>query len=178
MQGVTAVRNELLVVPNGEAGADAPAEPPTVPEGPPAAAGALTGRAGTAGRRSAQPAATPGPLESAVTLGPPVAGPPSAPAQPRPPAELGRPVALPNDQRPATALGDRSPAADPSAAVEQLRQTDERFRRLRPEVRDSVVTVRGAVRRGEDLMAFAQAVSRLPGVERVVLTAVQVDVRR
>jgi hypothetical protein len=44
-------------------------------------------------------------------------------------------------------------------------------------VRGGVVTVGGAVRRGEDLMAFARAVSHLPGVERVLLGPVQVDPR-
>lgn len=55
------------------------------------------------------------------------------------------------------------------AAVERLRQSDARFRHLQSSVRGGIVTLTGATPSGEDLMEFAQAVGRLPGVERVVL---------
>jgi hypothetical protein len=174
--GLAAVRCELAVVPRPEAAERPPDEaPPAATERAAPADGALTGRAGPPGVAPARPASEPSSPRvspsAAVTLGPPAAAPDSPGAGPRPLAGLGRPVALPND----TGKGTAPP--DPAAAVEQLRRGDGRFRGLRPEVRGGVVTVGGAVRRGEDLMAFARAVSRLPGVERVLLSPVQVDSR-
>jgi osmotically-inducible protein OsmY len=58
-------------------------------------------------------------------------------------------------------------------AIERVRQSDWRFLNVRAEVQGGVVRLRGTVARGEDLMALAQAISRLPGVERVIV----VDVR-
>jgi BON domain len=176
VQGMTAIRNELSVVPRSEAAEDVPKEASAASEGPPA--GALAGLTGTPGPAPGLPSSqaptptkppAPAGLDTAVSLGRPIAAPEAARAGPRPLAELGRPVALPNGPRPAVA------PQDPAAAVDQLRRGDPRFRRLRPEVRGGVVTVRGAVRRGPDLMAFATAASRLPGVERVLLTPVQID---
>jgi osmotically-inducible protein OsmY len=64
--------------------------------------------------------------------------------------------------------------APPSAesvtqAVDRLRQSELRFQSIRTEVRDGTVIVRGGTVRGEYVTAFAQAVSRLPGVERVMV---------
>jgi hypothetical protein len=190
IEGLTSVRNELTVEPRPDAGGSAPEDPPEGrssprPEKPPPA-GALAGLGSTPGLAPGRPASHPAdraepaaPLDAAVSLGPPVAPRQTTPAGPRPLAELGRVVALPDEPRPAVDSGGSTASPpDPSGAVEQLRQGDERFRRLRPEVRGGVVTVRGAVRRGEDLMAFARAVSGLPGVERVILAPVQVDGQR
>jgi hyperosmotically inducible periplasmic protein len=58
-------------------------------------------------------------------------------------------------------------------AIERVRQSDGRFLNVRAELQGGVVRLRGTVTRGEDLMALAQAISRLPGVERVVV----IDVR-
>ena len=38
-----------------------------------------------------------------------------------------------------------------------------------------VVRLHGAVVRGEDVFALAQAIGRLPGVERVVVDGVRID---
>jgi hypothetical protein len=66
-----------------------------------------------------------------------------------------------------TAAAAPSPAL--SAAIERLRQDDPRFRGIQAEVRGGLVLVRGGDTPGEHVMAFAQAVTRLPGVERVVV---------
>jgi hypothetical protein len=58
--------------------------------------------------------------------------------------------------------------------VDRLRQRDARFRWIHPEVQGGIVRLRGAVYNRQDLFDFAQAVSRLPGVERVVVEDVQV----
>lgn len=58
--------------------------------------------------------------------------------------------------------------------VDRLRQRDARFRWIHPEVQGGIVRLRGAVYHRQDLFDFAQAVSRLPGVERVVVEDVQV----
>jgi osmotically-inducible protein OsmY len=68
------------------------------------------------------------------------------------------------------------PAADDLAtAAEALRQKDERFRRLKVEVRQKTVYVRGFVTRWADVNEFTQAVRRLPGVAGVMMDDVQVD---
>jgi hypothetical protein len=136
------------------------------------------------GRAPAQPAAavhpeemSPArpPLHTAVALGPPVAIPDPAAVSPRKPAAvLLRPV----PQRAAPPQVVPGSAPDPANAVERLRRSDERFGHLRPEIRERTVTLRGTVRRGEDLMDFAQAVSRLPGVERVILDEVNLGTGR
>jgi hypothetical protein len=57
--------------------------------------------------------------------------------------------------------------------IERLRQSDARFRGLRPQVQGGLVELRGLVNRWEDLHDFARRVSRLSGVERVVLQDIQ-----
>jgi hypothetical protein len=53
--------------------------------------------------------------------------------------------------------------------MDGLRRSDKRYAPIQWEVRGRAVTLHGAAARSEDLMAFAQAVARLPGVERVIL---------
>jgi hypothetical protein len=60
-------------------------------------------------------------------------------------------------------------AKDATAAIEQLRRSEARFRPLQVTVREGVVTVRGS---GEDSFAFAQAIRRVPGVVRVIVDPV------
>jgi len=74
---------------------------------------------------------------------------------------------------PPLAVGAAVPAEALALAVERVRQSDWRFLNVRAEVRGGVIRLRGTVAHGEDLMALAQAISRLPGVERVIV----VDVR-
>ena len=65
--------------------------------------------------------------------------------------------------------------ADPSKAVEALRLSDARYHRLQPEVRGAVIYLRGNVFRWEHVYEYAAAISKLPGVERVVLEKIHAD---
>lgn len=56
-----------------------------------------------------------------------------------------------------------------AAAIDRLRQGDEHFRTIRTEVRGTLVQVFAGDNAGEHVMAFAQAITRLAGVERVVV---------
>lgn len=62
-----------------------------------------------------------------------------------------------------------SPASSLDAAVERLRGSEARFRTIAVEVRGDTVYLRGSDASGEQVIAFAQVLSRLPGVERVVV---------
>jgi hypothetical protein len=152
---------------------DGPPPPPPLPQSqPPSSAlaaaprrqgpapGALAGREvrgpppAVAQPMSAVPAA---PLNDSVSLLPPI------PLTSPPPAV---PQAVPSSNGPALI-----------EQVEQLRRRDARFQQVRVQVTNRAVFLRGVVARGEDLMDLAQAISRLPGVERVVLENVQVAPR-
>jgi osmotically-inducible protein OsmY len=70
------------------------------------------------------------------------------------------------------------PLPDPpdlSSTVEALRSKDERFRRVKVEVRQRTVFLRGAVARWDDVTDLANSVRRLPGVEAVILDSVRAD---
>jgi osmotically-inducible protein OsmY len=67
------------------------------------------------------------------------------------------------------------PQADLASSVEVLRQKDERFRRVKVEVRQKTVYLSGLVRRWDDINDLSGAVRRLPGVEAVILDNVRVD---
>jgi hypothetical protein len=63
-------------------------------------------------------------------------------------------------------------------AIDRLRRTtegsyDERYRHLQAQVRGSVVYLRGNVRHWDDALQLARAISRLPGVEQVLLQDIQ-----
>jgi osmotically-inducible protein OsmY len=123
-------------------------------------------------------------LSGAVSLLPPIAGSSTPPAKPGdPPVMLLSPVVPGSSPAPTRAdtpptwrpVQPAAPASVPLAqAVEQVRQADTRFTHLIADVRDRVVFLRGTVAHGEDTMALAQALSRVPGVERVVVDKVQV----
>jgi hypothetical protein len=61
------------------------------------------------------------------------------------------------------------PAPSIPMALDRLRQRDARFRSIRTEVRGATVRIYTGDTPGEKVMAFAQAVTRLPGVERVIV---------
>jgi hypothetical protein len=92
--------------------------------------------------------------------------------------ELSAPVPVPESEQRPTAPATKSvvPATQKPptksekllAAVDRLRQSSPRFRTLRTEVRGTVVIVAGRAEQDEDVMAFARAVSLVPGVERVL----------
>jgi hypothetical protein len=94
------------------------------------------------------------------------APPPAAPVTLGPPVTLLAPVLTP---APPTATNP-PPAADSlSAAVQRLRQSDNRFRQVRVEIEGSAVFVGGGDVPAEHVMALARAISGLQGVERVVI---------
>ncbi len=71
------------------------------------------------------------------------------------------------------------PAATPAIraalpqTVERLRFADPRYRGLSVEVKEGIVRLGGVAARREDAMALAQAISKLPGVERVIVQEVR-----
>jgi hypothetical protein len=93
-----------------------------------------------------------------VQLGPPV-----------PLADISgkeQPFRSPESVQPVTPAPPRTESL--SARLELLHRGDKRFGALRIELRENTVTVSGPAERGADLMAFASAIARLPGVERVI----------
>lgn len=99
--------------------------------------------------------------------------PPSDPILPRPSSVPAGPA------RPPAALTSVQPPPRPPSgeeimlAVERLRRLDARYRGLRVQMTGRVVFLRGTVARGEDAMDLAQAIAKVPGVERVVLQQIQ-----
>jgi hypothetical protein len=159
--GVGEVRNELGVVPR-----DGVSEwPSPFPHGPPG--GDLAGRSKQVPRKAdlpdppPQPAAR-RPLDEAVSLGRPVAI-ATAPA--------GRPRDTPAELLPPRPMPDR---ADLLAAVGALCRKEERFARVRPEVRGGAVYLGGTVATWQDVQDLTSRVRRLPGVTAVFLDNVQV----
>jgi hypothetical protein len=69
----------------------------------------------------------------------------------------------------ASAPALEAPPAGLAEAIETLRLQDDRFRRIKPELRGQVVHLRGTVARWDHLYDLARMVARLRGVERVVL---------
>ena len=61
------------------------------------------------------------------------------------------------------------PAPSIAAAVDRLRQSDRRFRSIRTEVDGSTVRVFSGDIPGSQVMAFVQAIRRMPGVRHVIL---------
>ncbi len=65
--------------------------------------------------------------------------------------------------------------ADLSSSVEALRRKEERFRRLKVDLRGKTVYVSGTVSRWADATDLVNAVRRLPGVAAVIADNIQVD---
>lgn len=63
-----------------------------------------------------------------------------------------------------------APAESITAAIDRLRREDARFRQVRTELHGSSVHILSGKASGEQVMAFAQVIARLPGVERVIIT--------
>jgi hypothetical protein len=89
---------------------------------------------------------------------------------------LRQPVA---DQAPPAAMLAPMRATDQplalAQAIERLRQSDERYRGVRPEVSGGIVHLRGTVANPQDLFALAKAIAQLPGVQRVILEEVRTE---
>jgi hypothetical protein len=62
-----------------------------------------------------------------------------------------------------------APGGQLAERVLQLRQSDVRYRRIQFEIRGGMVRLWGSRNQADNLFAMAQAVSRLPGVERVIV---------
>lgn len=156
------LRNTLLIVPR---------EVPPDESGPPEAASERTDASPPGGDLAALPGTrgpAPGQPSSAVMM----------PADDGPRITLGQPTtagaAVPRGPlHTAVSLGNPipHPASDPdlAVAVEQLRRGDARYGQVRAEVRGRLIYLGGGRPDRLDVMAFAQAAARLPGVERVVV---------
>ena len=180
VQGIGEVINQLHVEPPDGPPGDLPRNPPLAQQPPrdefpvQEQPTPLVGRPEEHGPVSSQLAGGRGQgarKGQVVSGNPPPAEDPSVPVMPS--------IALPTP----SAAGDREPAAaappvpptDPAQAIDRLRQGDERYRRVRPEVDGGTVRLRGTVYCREDLFGLAQAISHLPGVQRVVIENVQTD---
>jgi len=126
--------------------------------------------------------ASPGPLSSAVgtltgrdPLSPAPANPSPGTASAPQSVTLLAPEAVatpPRGTEPSRLTANPRPpaaAASLSASLERLRQSDSRFRKIRTEVHGTTVRILAGEIPGEHVMAFARAITRLPGVERVVV---------
>jgi osmotically-inducible protein OsmY len=173
--GLTEVRSEM----KAEAAEDALLEsfaqlarprPAAEPPAPPASPGpaALTSQASDP---SWKPRVSP---DGEVEAPPPEGG---APGLILPPVALPRPPLGGASEPPAVLLppAPRATSENLTRAIDALRRGDERFRRVRSEVRDGVVHLGGTVYRWEDLFEMARAVARLPGVQRVILEDVRTE---
>jgi osmotically-inducible protein OsmY len=69
---------------------------------------------------------------------------------------------------PALAAPDDGPNGELASALEGIRKGDDRYRLIQYEMKNGAIYLRGTAK-PEHVMAFAQAISRVPGVERVVL---------
>jgi osmotically-inducible protein OsmY len=91
-----------------------------------------------------------------------------------PQPSLNEAMSRPKDTSLAKAT-DQPDAAAVSSAVQSVIEGEERFRRLRFEVKQGKVYLSGSVSRWADFEDLARAVMRIPGVERVVLRGVKTD---
>jgi hypothetical protein len=183
--GVEKVQNKLYVSARDDEVRTLPLpdpEPPSAsasasPDRTTGSLGTLTGRAPvialppsgrTATVQQPPPASPPAPTSAGLT--PPSAmipGPRRGPGVSLlPPVSLGAPEAGP--AVPVTSTS--APVASVAAGAEQVRSSDARFRRIRLDVQGGVIGILPAEDvPGEHVMALAQALSRLPGVERVLV---------
>ena len=94
-----------------------------------------------------------------------------SPAEPAPaPVVVLRPPLALGESAPTRTVSQAPPAEGVVAAVEQVRLSSERFRSINYRLDGDVVVLRPGGQ-AEDVMAFAQAVSRLPGLTRVVISS-------
>lgn len=103
----------------------------------------------------------------------PKTAPPSADSTPRTVALLA-PEAVASPPRgpqagQLTANPRPRPNSVPLESIDRLRQSDRHYRAIRTEVQGATVHIFTGDTPGEHVMAFARAVARIPGIERVVL---------
>lgn len=77
---------------------------------------------------------------------------------------------------PTTTSVSRDASADLAQEVARLRRSSGRYQGIEYTVQDGKVYLRGHVQRGADLTELAQAISRLPGVERVIVGNVGIEI--
>jgi hypothetical protein len=82
-----------------------------------------------------------------------------------------RPPITPGAVAPAAMKVIQTPASL-ADAVQRLRSSDDRFRYIRSEVKEKIVYLRGTVTRWEDILELAEGISKVAGVERVILQEV------
>jgi hypothetical protein len=87
-----------------------------------------------------------------------------------PPILLGQPEIA---KTPAPIAPASAPQVSLAETIEKLRQTEPRFWNIRAEVEGAGIRITGAAPRTEDVFDFAHAISRLAGVERVILGEVK-----
>lgn len=102
------------------------------------------------------------------------------PKESRPSLPVNAPKALPQTPsiRVPTSAAESAPVEQRSSPTSQtldrirtVRDGDRRFRQLNPSLADGVVTIRGQVLRDADLDEFARTISRIAGVQRMILQA-------
>jgi osmotically-inducible protein OsmY len=160
VKGIAEVRGDDLQVVVRDGVPDVPS--PFVEGVPPR--GTLAGN-GKDGRTTQEPkkADVPDAEPGRVTLLPPIhAGGPTPTSRPAPVIEMLPPRPVPEQP-------------DLPSAVEALRRKEERFRRLKADVRQNSVYLSGTVSRWDDVTDLVTAVRRLPDVRAVILDNIQVD---
>lgn len=80
-----------------------------------------------------------------------------------------RPARIPEAARLTANPRPASPVSSIPTALEQLRQSDRRFRQIRTQIQGATVYIYPSDAPGEDAMLFAQAVRRVPGVQSVLV---------
>jgi len=98
----------------------------------------------------------------------------ATPTMPLIPLPVTRPIPVP--------LHEESTPPKPDAerlttAIADLQKGNDHLRGIKPDARGGVVYLRGQVHDWEELHAFARQISRLPGVERVVMEGVRTTPR-
>ncbi len=171
--GITTVRNELRIEPRRDVKKNLFALPTsplggdTQQAGSFLAPGSLTSLPGSRvgiSRSGFTPEAAEGTPSEAVTVMPPLVitlRPPPFPEPPPFPDRKTAPVA----------------AADLSASLERVRAGESRFRQIRMDVQDGQVRLSGTVPQAGDMMAFAQLISKVPGVKHVIVGATRTPER-
>jgi hypothetical protein len=108
----------------------------------------------------------------------PAAAEPYRPPSPRQQITLLAPESvapLPRQAEPARLTAHPRPSSpqvvSPAAALERLRRADTRFQYIRTQVQGATVSIFPGETSFEDVMRFAQAVRRLPGVQHVVVAS-------
>lgn len=124
--------------------------------------------------RSASPGALAARDAASLLPDRPKTTPPTADSTPRTVALLSPEAVASSPRGPQAGRLTANPRPRPNAvsldtSIDRLRQSDRHYRAIHTEIQGATVHVLSGDTPGEHVMAFARAVARLPGVERVVL---------